>query len=212
MTENTAEKTAADRSAPKLVNKPFDVEDWLEDAHLPHTSVDVYKAGLLPAEAADLQRKLEDERALENTERSAADVDRFAELERRYLQVVGAWVASKITIYVSALPSEVIRDLRTQHDLQHAGKDPVVANEIFGYELLAKCIIGVAETGVDYTDEDGTPALYGPVSWEMRHVRALARKIGGAQMAQLIAARQTAQNALPTVDADFLRKSSGEGN
>lgn len=200
MTENTAS-----------TNKTFDVEDWLQDANLPHESVDVYKAGKIPAEAKSIQRQLEVERSLENIDRSAADVSRFAELERRYIQILEAWAASKITVYVSAIPPEKMRALREAHDLAHEGKDPAVANEIFGYEVLANAIVGVAETGVAYTDEDANPALYGPVSWEMRHVRGLANKLGDAQVSQLIRARQTAQNALPTVDADFLRKNSGEG-
>lgn len=204
------EKTAADRAPATPVNVPFDVEDWLQDANLPHTSVDVYKAGMLPAEAATLKRQIEAERGLENLERTAADNDRFAELERRYIQVLQAWAASKITVYVSALPPEKMRALREAHDLAHEGKDPAVANEIFGYEILANAVIGVAETGVDYTDEDGAPALYGPVAWEMRHIRSLARKLGGAQMSQLIRARQDAQSALPQVDADFLQRRSGE--
>lgn len=204
------EKTAADRAPEAPVNVPFDVEDWLLDAKLPHTSADVFKAGLLPAEAATLQRQLEVERGLENTERTAADNDRFAELERRYLQVLKAWAASKITVYVSAIPPEKMRDLRTKHDEATEGMDPAVANEIFGYEILAAAIIGVAEIGVDYTDEDGNPALYGPVKWEMRHVRGLANKLGDAQMTQLIRARQNSQNALPQVDADFLQQRSGK--
>lgn len=207
MTENTA----ADRTPDPVVNRPFDVEYWLLDANLPEVSVDLYKAGKLPAEATMLQRKLENERALEVTERSAADVDRFAELERRYIEVVGAWAASKITVYVSAVPPEEMREMREQHDLATAGMDTAVANETFGYELLANAIVGVAEAGVSYTDENGDPALYGPVNWEMRHVRGLARKLGDAQMSLLIRARQDAQNALPHVDADFLHKNSGEG-
>lgn len=200
MTENTAP-----------VNKSFDVEDWLLDAKLPHESVDVFKAGELPAEAKAIQRQLEVERSLENVDRTSADVSRFAELERRYIQVVGAWAASKITIYVSAIPPEKMRELRVEHDAKHEDMiDKALANEIFGYTLLAKCIVGVAETGVKYTDEDGAPALYGPVSWASNTIRGMAKKLGPAQMSLLIAARQNAQNALPTVDADFLRKNSGQ--
>lgn len=204
------EKTAADRTPEAPVNRPFELYDWLQDANLPHDSADVYKAGLLPAEAATLQRQLEVERGLENVERSAAETDRFVELELRYRDVLAAWAASKITVYVSAIPPEEMRELRKAHDVKTAGMDTSVANEIFGYEILAASIIGVAEVGVSYTDEDGNPALFGPVNWEMRHVRALAKKVGDAQMSHIIAARQTAQNKLPNVDADFLRKSSGE--
>lgn len=204
------EKTAADTTPATPVNRPFDIEDWLLDANLPHDSADVFKAGLLPAEAATLQRQLEVERGLEDVERTAADTDRFVELERRYREVLAAWVASKITVYVSAIPPEAMRELREEHDADTKGMDPKVANEIFGYQILAKSIIGVAEVGVSYTDEDGNPALFGPVNWEMRHVRALAKKVGDAQMSHIIAARQTAQNALPTVDADFLLKPSGK--
>lgn len=199
-----------EKTAP--VNKPFEIEDWLQDAKLPHESVDVYKAGELPAEAKTIQRELTIERALENIERTSADVSRFAELERRYIQVTGAWAASKITIYVSAIPPEKMRELREEHDAKHEDMiDKALANELFGYTVLANAIVGVAETGVEYTDENGAPAMYGPVAWTETTVRGMAKKLGPAQMSLIVEARQTAQNALPTVDADFLHKNYGEG-
>ena len=48
-----------------------------------------------------------------------------------------------------------------------------------------------------------------PVTFTAGHVKALEKAIGATQMQLILAAKQQAQNGLPTVDADFLRKPSG---
>lgn len=187
----------------------FDLENWLLDAKLPQESCDVFKAGSVPAEASALKRRIELEREVDTSEQSAADKGKLAALERRYEEVLQEWVASKITVYVSALGRDAIRELRAEHDLAHEGKDQAVANEIFGYTLLAAAIVGIAEPDKEYVDEAGNKLPYAPVSLRSNQVRGLENKIGQLQFKKIMEARMLAQNALPDVDADFLLSSSG---
>lgn len=205
------EKTAADKPATAEQAPQFDLEAWLLDADLPQESVDVYKAGSLPGEAKALQRQieLEGERIEADPERTAADTSRYQELERRYLDVLERWSASRITVYVSALSREKLQRMRDAHTTDTDGMEPAAANELFGYQILAAAIVGIAAPGETYTHEDGSPAPYGAVEFKPNQVRGLEKAIGSQQMQLLMAARQTAQNAVPEVDADFLHRSSG---
>ena len=207
MTENTA----SDQTAKPVADpaQAFNIDDWLLDANLPTQSADVFKAGQLPAEAGALQRAIELERATLDQESSAAEKSKLAKLETRYAALLQEWVASKITVYVTAISKDALQALRDKHDADTEGMDPKVANELFGLVLLAAAIIGVAEPGVEYFNEDGSPALYGPVTLRPNQVRALRNKIGHTQMELILAARHTAQNGVPDVDADFLLERSG---
>lgn len=190
----------------------FDLDAWMSDAVLPMQSADVFKAGVLPAEASALKKQIEIARDVATAERSAADKSKIAKLEARYAQVLREWMDSKITVYVSALSPDQMREMRAQHEKDHEGKDPKVKNELYGYDLLAAAIVGIAEPGNVYTKADGTPAAYAPVKLRPNQVRGLERKIGATQMQLILNARATAQNGLPEVDADFLLESSGTSN
>lgn len=187
----------------------FDLDDWLTDATLPQQSADVFKAGQLPAEAGALKQAIEIERGQLDQESSAAEKSKLKRLEARYAAVLQEWLDSKITVYVTALTKDRLREIQGDSKKKTEGMEPAVANEIFGYNLLAAAIIGVAVPGREYVNEDGTPALFEPVSFTMGQVRGLEKKIGATQMQLILAARQTAQNGLPEVDADFLLESSG---
>lgn len=196
MTENTA----PDQST------SFDLEAWLFDAELPQQSATVFKAGRLPAEAGALKEAIEIERGRLDQESSAAEKSKVAKLEARYAAVLQTWLDSKITIYVTAITPDALRELRAKHETETAGMDRPVANEVFGFDLLAAAIIGIAEPGKEYPDPN---VPYEPVSWSRGQVRGLARRIGATQMDLILAARHTAQNGVPEVDADFLLESSG---
>lgn len=199
MTENTAPETTPDDG--------FDLEAWLFDAELPQQSATVFKAGRLPAEAGALKEAIVIERGLINSDSTAVDKIKLTKLEARYATVLQKWLDSKITVYVTAITPDKLRELRTDHTKTTEGMDTAVANEVFGFDLLAAAIIGIAEPGKEYEN----PAQpYDTVSWTRSQVRGLARRIGATQMDLILAARQTAQNGLPEVDADFLLESSGE--
>lgn len=208
------EKTAADQTPQPVENAPFSMEDWLLDANLPTVSVDLYKNGSIPGEAKALQRQIEIERGMDVEEKTAVDKSRLKKLEKQYTEVLKRWADSRITVYVSALSATTFRELRAENETEHEGKDTAVVNELYGYSILSRAIVGIAEAGATYTHEDGTPAPYGPVSLPMNQIRGMERKLGPVQMGRLLQARQEAQTLLPEVDADFLRRSSGdtEGN
>jgi hypothetical protein len=90
--------------------------------------------------------------------------------------------------------------LRTAHDKRTADLEPKAANEEFGYDLLAAAITHVKPAGGERT----------PATFTAAKVKAMSDAVGTAQMTLILQARQTAQNALPAVDADFLLKRSGE--
>ena len=188
----------------------FDLEAWLFDADLPQQSATVFKAGRLPAEAGALKESIEIERGRLDQESSAADKSKVSKLETRYAAVLQEWLDSKITVYVTAIPKDKLRRMREAHDKATDGMTPAVANELFGYELLSAAIIGIAEPGKEYVDEDGNPVPYGAVKLKTNQLRGMEKKIGATQMQLIVAARQTAQNGLPEVDADFLLESSGQ--
>ena len=195
--------------APVTPETGFDMEAWLFDADLPQQSATVFKAGRLPAEAGALKEAIQIERGQLDQESSAAETSKLAKLEARYAAVLQEWVASKITVYVTAIPKEKIREMRAANTIATEGMDPAVSNELFGYDLLAAAIIGIAEPGKEYVDENGKPFPYGKVKLKTNQLRGMEKKIGATQMQLIIAARQTAQSGLPDVDADFLLESSG---
>lgn len=203
------EKTAANQATTPAENTPFSMEDWLLDANLPTVSVDLYKAGSVPGEAKALQRQIATERELVDKERTAEDKSRYVDLEKQYIEVLQRWAASRITVYISALTSERLRELREENTKATEGMDNAVSNELFGYAILSEAIVGIAEAGVTYTHDDGTPAPYGPVKLATNQLRGMERKLGTLQMGQLLDARREAQMKLPEVDADFLHTSSG---
>ncbi|MCW2132884.1 hypothetical protein [Arthrobacter sp. VKM Ac-2550] len=177
----------------------FDVEAWLVDAHLPEESADVYKGGHIVAELSALKRRIENEEAVEDVERTAGDKAKLGKLEREYERLLKAFANSMLTVYVRALTGEEIRDMRTKHEERAQGMTPVEANTEFGYDLLAAAIIGVKPAGgkrarVDFTPDD---------------VRKLEHSIGEPQLQLIMVARQRAQNSVPVVDADFLLRRSG---
>jgi hypothetical protein len=120
-------------------------------------------------------------------------------MERRHTELVETFTSSKLTVFVRALTSDELADLREAHDQRTKGMEPNRANKEFGFDLLAAAIISVQPAGEDRYD----------VRWDVHTVKRLEKAIGPAQMTEILNARQYAQNAVPTVDADFLHKSSG---
>lgn len=176
----------------------FDVEDWLTDAALPEESATVYKRPDVVAELTDLKRRISIESRANDVEQSAASKSSRA-LEKEYEQLLRTFSDSALTIYVRALSPDELKDLRAAHEERTKGMDPAAANGEYGFDLLATAITHVKPAGGERIPAKFTPAK----------VKAMEEAIGGTQMKTVLAARQQAQNALPTVDADFLHKPSG---
>ena len=179
----------------------FDVEAWLSDAALPEESATVYKRPDVVAELTDLKRRIELETRATDAEQSAASKNTRPEaLEREYEQLLRTFSDSALTVYLRALTDEELKDLRDEFELG-PGKDLTGGAHSLelGYWGLAKAITAVKPAGGERQPVSMTPAK----------VKALRDAIGSAQMTQVVLARHTAQNNLPSVDADFLRKPSG---
>lgn len=178
----------------------FSIEDWLTDAHLPEDSADVYKRPDVISELSALKRRI----ALESdavTVEKTAGTQRAATLEAEYEKLLHTFADSKLTVYVRALTRDEMKDLRAAHATAVADKvlTDKESNELFGYDLLAKAIIGVRPVG-----KERQPATFTPAK-----VKALEEAIGAVQLPAILEARQRAQNEAPAVDADFLRRPSG---
>jgi hypothetical protein len=176
----------------------FNVEDWLTDAALPEESATVYKRADVVAELTDLKRRLEIEGRAADVEQTAGS-KRAVTLEREYKRLLTTFSNSALTVYVRALTREEIKDLRAAAEERTKELDPKEANEEFGYDLLAASIIAVKPAG-----QKRLPAAFTPDK-----VKAMEQAIGAIQLQLILAARQQAQNGVPTVDADFLHKLSG---
>ena len=201
MTELTTNPDVAE-----LVTGPetFDLDSWLTDAKLPEESASVYKRPDVIAELTDLKRRIEDARleeadpTFEKTVATALPSEALAQEYERLLKVFGD---SQLTVYVRALTKDAMSALRKTHEdkIERGELTEVTSNATFGYDLLSEAIVSVKPAGGKRVDVKFTP----------KQVKALEVSIGAIQMPAILEARQRAQNAVPTVDADFLRKSSG---
>lgn len=180
----------------------FDLEDFLSDAAMPEESAEVYKRANVVGKLASLRRKIELERkAAAVSEKTAGDVDVLGPLEAEYERLVQVFAESQITVYVRALSSDEKFVARRQSDELTKDKPALEQNKHYGWTLLAAAIIAV--------EPFGKPRVN--VNWSVAQVKALESKIGPAQMDHILNAYKVAQGNLPTVDADFLHKPSGEG-
>lgn len=177
----------------------FNLEAWATDASLPEESADVYKRADVIGELSALQRKIAIRRDAAKGEKTATGDKELTAMERRHTELVETFASSKLTVFVRALTSDELADLREAHDQRTKGMEPNRANKEFGFDLLAAAIISVQPAGEERYD----------VRWDVHTVKRLEKAIGPAQMTEILNARQYAQNAVPTVDADFLHKSSG---
>lgn len=179
--------------------KTFDLDGWATDASLPQESADVYKRADVVGELSALQRKIAIHREASKGEKTATGDPELTELERRYEELIKTFTSSKMTVFVRALTSDELSDIRDAHEERTKNMEPNRKNKEFGFDLLAAAIISVEPAGEERFD----------VRWDAHQVKRLEKAIGPAQMTEILNARQYAQNAVPTVDADFLHKSSG---
>ena len=177
----------------------FNVEDWLTDAALPQESATVYKRPDVVAELTDLKRRIELAERVNDAE-ATAGAKRPATLIRQYEQLLRTFSGSALTVYVRALTGDELRARRAASEERTKDLPTQDANIEFGFDLLAAAIVAVKPAGA----KESTPA-----SLTTAQVKALKDGIRETQMQLILAARQQAQNGLPTVDADFLHKPSG---
>lgn len=181
--------------------RSFALDAWLADAELPEESASVYKKASVIAELTELKRQIENARLGEDGERSSGESSPTAALEAEYERLLNVFADSQLTIYVRAITKDEGNALRQKHEQMIDMKKwtPAYSNARFGYDLLSAAIVAVKPAG-----GERVPAKFTP-----KQVKAMEDRIGPAQMPAILAARQKAQNAVPTVDADFLRVPSG---
>lgn len=174
----------------------FDFADWFGNADAPEESCDIFTATHLVGEINALQRQIEeDDRGAEGvTERTLSaemspDEERLAELYTEFL-------ASKRTVFIRGLDQSERRDIRKAHE---ASGQP---DEDFALRCLSKAIVALKRPGQPRTDTRIT----------LGAMHKLHRQIGEGQMALLVETYQNATSAVPQVDADFLRRRSGQGD
>lgn len=177
----------------------FDLDAWATDAGLPEESADVYKRADVVGELSALQRKIAIRHDAAKGEKTANGDKELTDLERRYDELVETFTGSKLTVFVRAITSDELNDLREEHEKVTKNWEPLRRNKEFGFLLLSKAIVSVQPAGGERHD----------VRWSLHQIKQLEKAIGPAQMTEILNAREYAQNAVPTVDADFLHRSSG---
>ncbi|WP_024817100.1 hypothetical protein [Arthrobacter sp. 31Y] len=179
----------------------FDVEAWIQDANLPRESATVYKRADVISKLTALKHKISLARASDSGERTSGGKSELQKLEDEYVRLLTVFSESAITVHVRALSRQELSDLREAHEKAVEAKEITgkESNETFGYDLLSTAIVAVEPAG-----KPEQPATFTPAQ-----VRALEEAIGATQLVAILEARQTAQNQLPAVDADFLHKPYG---
>jgi len=177
----------------------FNVENWLTDAALPEESATIYKRADVVAELTDLKRRIGIVTDAQDAEPTAG-TKRPATLIKEYEQLLRTFSGSALTVYVRALTSDELKAERAATEERTKDLPSDEANAEFGYDLLAKAIVAVKPAGA----KERTPTTF-----TTEQVKNLKDAIGETQMRLILAARQQAQNGVPTVDADFLPKRSG---
>ncbi len=176
----------------------FNLDDWALDANLPEESTDVYKRSDVVSELSALKRQIALHREASSLEKTAGEETGLGALEARYAELVDTFTDSQLTVYVRGLTTDELTDLRASHDERTKTWEPKKRNLEFGFELLAAAI-----TAVRPLDGERTT-----VRWDLHQVKKLEKAIGASQMRLILEAREIAQNQVPTVDADFLLRSS----
>jgi hypothetical protein len=175
----------------------FSFSDWFGDANLPEASADIFtNAGVL-SDLSELQRRMDVEVRVDDAERTAGSKAAKRTLEDEYVELAKKFTDSKVTVYVRALPSTERIEIRAAHD--KAQKEDGEQDRGFVFRSLAASIVALKRA-------DGKRV---PVTLTYKQVEDLFNLVGDAQIQSIQNAQLTATNAMPTVDADFLRKLSG---
>lgn len=185
--------------AEELDPKTFDLDAWLQDAHLPEVSARIFKGGHLLAELESVREQIEDEQAAMG--QSLTSAQKLSELTERYEQLLEQFGESALTVYCQAIPGSKLRDLRKEFDERSKAKkwNTAESSAEFGYMLVANSVVAVKPA-------EGTKT---EVTWNAESVKNLEKQIGPGELGKLLKAHKRAQSELKEPDADFLRKSSG---
>lgn len=196
MTENTAPAAAA-----------FDFDEWFGETRLPERSVDVFTRADLVGQLEYLQRRIEEESKADAAVADASLGDDnatvTAELVEEYTRVLEQFLASKVTLFMRAVPHEEQRQIRDSYGPQLA-KNASDKKKMERMRLIGAGTLAVSVAGISRADGPRQPAAFTD-----EQIIKLEDKLGAPQMGKVNAAFTAACNEQPIVSADFLPKSSG---
>lgn len=191
----------------ELDPKTFDINAWLDDAHLPEESTRIFKRADLLGRITALQEKLKDEAAADG-DNLAGSVE-FAKAAEEYEALLEEFGASALTVYVSAVPSSKVREIQKEHGFPWGkptgGKKEALeeARELalieLNYAVLAEAVVAVA-------GPDGQRVA---VNWSVEDLKKMEDRIGSGQFQDIIQAKYAAESRVREPNADFLAKLSG---
>lgn len=180
----------------------FDLDAWLEDAHLPEDSCDIFKRGDVISELAEVKTRIEEEEAADQgAGKSMAGNKAVQKLQRRYDELLQTFGDSRVTVYVRALSQTELDQAKKAHEaeVEEQGWDVPTANQEFGLFLLSAAIVGLKPAGQERVE----------VSFTVDQTRRMRDRFGASQLLQVMEARRRAQNQAPEVTVDFLSNASG---
>jgi hypothetical protein len=172
----------------------FDLDEFLGDVAPPTVSVDVATRLDLHGKLQRLKRQYEAELRATREEASLGG-DEASDIAERYEAVLKEITDSEVTLYLRPLSDEQMAEVLTK---AREGK-PEFGEKDATLAVFAKAIVAVEKPGKPYRE----------VSWPTQTIESFFERIGELQMKKVISTYNDAKVALPTVDADFLRKSSG---
>ncbi|GAA1453475.1 hypothetical protein ACFP47_09220 [Nesterenkonia lacusekhoensis] len=206
MTENAAETISPET---------YDIEAWLNDAHLPEESARIYRRGDLLGSINALQDRI---RELTTAVDSSTDLDdtkaftrELSQARSEYEELLTQFGESGLTVFLQAVPSRKTRQIRRRVNEAEEAKvkagatrqdAKVWGNEEFIYSMVAAAVVGV----------EGPDGVRHPAEWDADILRELEDRIGPGQFGELLEARKRADGKLQEPDPDFLLTVSGTSN
>lgn len=169
----------------------FDFTEWFGDANVPEESVDVFTATHLVGEINALQRRIADNDAVADVERSLSD--EMSDVEEELAALLQQFADSRRTFYLRGLDQAARRDIRKAHE---ASGQP---DEDFALRCVAASTVALRKPGGERT----------PLKLTLSTVQKLHKQLGEGQMSQLFEGYMQATSGIPNVDADFLLRRSG---
>ncbi len=181
--------------------KTFNLDDWLQDAHLPEESCRVFKKGHLIARLTELREQIEDEAEQAKSGQSMSGARKLTELREEYERLAEEVADSALTVYCSAITAQKNRAVRDAVDkvAEEQGLDKRQAGYEFSYYLVAASVVAVAKPGDQRKDVD----------WSPEEVKRLEQAISPGEFGKIVAAYKKADSGVKEPSVDFLRKSSG---
>ncbi len=178
----------------------FNIDDWLQDAHLPEDSCEIYKRPDVISELTRIKARIEEEEAADSGKTLGGN-PKVGELQKRYEELLETFADSRATVYVRAVAEKTLRDLRAEHAVEKDDSAKVKTEKAtaLSYAIMSHAIVGLG--GKDGTRHE--------VSLSPQQVEVLESKIGDSQGKTILAAWNRAQSQTPEVTVDFLSQPSG---